>query len=407
MKKLIYNLKYIKLYDLLSIFIFIFALPISLCYKLINKLKQRSLWLVCEDGYHARDNGYVFFKYIKEKHAKDFCFYVIDKKQKDYKKVQKYDNIIQYKSFKHWIYYMAATYNISSQKSGNPSAPFFYLLHVKLNMFNNRVFLQHGITKDLSEWLFYKNTKFKFFVCGAKKEYDYLTKNYGYPDGHLIYTGFPRFDGLHDINVNEKQILVMPTWRNWLGRDTNGLTQRVDITKTNYFISWMKLLNNENFIRFIEENGYTVLFYPHINMQKYINDFKFKSESIKKVTLDTNIQGVLKSSALLITDYSSVYMDFAYMNKPVIYFQFDMEEYRKKQYSVGYFDYNEDGFGPVFDRTEELVKYLINNFEKNIFLEDKYNARMKEFFELHDKNNCERVYKLLKGVDIINEQATN
>lgn len=394
-KKIMDSIKYIKLKDLIAPFIFMIVLPISIVFRLYNFIKKRKLLLVTEDGKTARDNGYHFYKYVRTNHKEDYCFYVIDKKVNDYNKVKQYGNIIQYGSLKHWIYYLSAKYNISNHKNGNPNAPLFYVIHVILGLFNNRVFLQHGITKDDAEWLYYKNTKFKYFICGAKREYEFIKENFGYPEGNVVYTGFARFDNLYNNKVNDKQILIMPTWRNWLGRETNSLGDIFIFEETDFFKNWNELLNNKEFINYIESNNFTVLFYPHINMQKYINSFKVKTKNIKILDTKTDIQKVLKESEILITDYSSVYMDFAYMNKPVMYFQFDYEEYRKRQYQDGYFSYKDDGFGPVCDNAEDLIKDFISITKKG--LDKKYCDRMNKFFELKDQNNCDRIYDLFKG----------
>lgn len=393
-KKIKSNMKYIKIKDILSIFIFIFMIIPSLFFRLINFLKKRKLFLVIEDGYTARDNGYHFYKYIRLVHPNDYCFFVIDKKSDNYKDVEKYGNIIEYRSLKHWLYYMAANYNISNHKEGNPDAPLFYVIHVILGLYNNRVFLQHGITKDDAEWLYYKNCKFKYFICGAKREYEFIKKKFGYPEGSVVYTGFPRFDNLYKFEVDKKQILIMPTWREWLGRETNIIGKKIDFEETLFYNSWNGLLNNKKFIQYIEKNKIEVLFYPHINMQKFINKFDLNSKNIKFVTPKTNIQDVLKSSSIMITDYSSVYMDFAYMEKPVIYFQFDYKEYREKQYKDGYFDYKKDGFGPICENVNDVVESFIGIYEKGI--DKKYKKRMIDFFEIKDQKNCERIYNLLK-----------
>lgn len=393
MKKIIDSIKYIKLSDLLSPFIFIIMIIPASIFRLINNIKKRSLWLISEDGTTARDNGYCFYKYVRNKHPNDYCFYVIDKRCFDYNKVKELGNIIQFKSLKHWLYYLAANYNISNQKHGNPNQPFFYVVHVFFGWFKNRVFLQHGITKDDAKWLYYKNTKFRYFVCGANKEYEYIKEKFGYPENNVIYTGFPRFDNLHNGDIKENQILIMPTWRNWLGRDTNNFGNKFYFKDTEFYKNWNSLLTNKKFIDFIEEKGLKVLFYPHINMQKFLKYFNMKSNQIEILSTNTDIQDVLKQSSLLITDYSSVYMDFAYMMKPIIYFQFDYEEYRKKQYQNGYFDYKRDGFGPVTYNVNDTINKFIDIINNN--LNHKYTKRMSDFFELKDKNNCERIYSAI------------
>lgn len=391
MKKLMKKLRYVKFSDIFAPFIFILILPFSLIFRIINKIKKRNLWLVCEDGLTARDNGYHFYKYVRESHPEDYCFYVIDKKASDYNKVKEYGNIIQFKSLKHWLYYLSAQYNMSNHKHGNPCQSFFYIIHVILRLYNNRVFLQHGITVNDSKWIYYKNTRFKYFVCGAKREYEYIKDKFGYPEESVIYTGFPRFDNLYDNHINPKQLLIMPTWRNWLGGNYVTDKQFMD---TDYYKAWNELINSSKLIEYIEQNNIIVYFYPHQHMQKFIHLFNTTSNNIKIVdNSNKDIQELLKESQLLITDYSSVFMDFAYMNKPLIYYQFDCEEYREKQLQEGYFSYVDDGFGPVTTDMDSTIEYIINIFNHGLF--QKYIDRIDSFFEIQDQNNSERIYMKL------------
>ena len=385
MKKVLDSLKYIKITDLVSPFIFIIAFIPSLIYRLYLLITKKELWLISEQRNAARDNGYYFFKYIRNEHPIDCVYYAIDKKCNDYNKVKNLGNIIQFGSLKHWILYMSSKYNISNQKYGNPNEKFWYVMHVMFNMYNNRVFLQHGITKDDSPWLYYKNTKFKYFVCGAKKEYEYIKEKFGYNEKQLLLTGFPRWDTLDDSLLEKKTILIMPTWRNWLGRDFNKSNSIDSIKDTEFYKSWNGLLNDKQFIDYIDKNNVTVYFYPHINMQKYLNEFIINSPNIKLVDINTDIQMMLKKCELMITDYSSVAFDFAYMNKPVIYYQFDYDEYRSKQLQEGYYDYQKDGFGPVCNILDEVIDSINNKKNKN------------NFFENRTSDNCNKLYEYLKG----------
>ena len=394
MKKMIDSIKYIKIRDIIAIFILLIMIIPSLLFKLYTIIFNKKIWLIMDGETTARDNGYHFFKYLRIHQLNVNAYYVIRKNCNDYKKVEPYGNIIQFGSLKHWLYYLAAYRNISSQKSSNPNCALFYFIHVVLGLYRNRVFLQHGITKDDSPWLYYKNTKFKYFICGAKKEYEYIKEKFGYPEGNVIYTGFSRFDNLYNNNVKDNQILIMPTWRNWLGRETNSLGEKFVFEDTEYYKEWNGLLNNKKFVDYIEKNNIKVLFYPHMAMQKFLNSFNVKSNNIEIVSMNTDIQTTLKESSILITDYSSVYMDFAYMMKPVIYFQFDYDEYREKQLQQGYFDYQRDSFGPVVNDHDSLLKSLMQI--KKDGLSEKYNNRMNDFFELRDDNNCERIFNSIR-----------
>ena len=385
------SIKYIKIKDLLSPFVFIIILPLSIIFRIYNKITKKHIWLVSEEDNTARDNGYHFFRYMRKEHPSFDCFYVIDKNCNDYDKVKNLGNIINFGSLKHWLYYMSSEYNISNQKASNPNKVLFYILHVYLKLYNNRVFLQHGITINDSEWIYYKNTNFRYFICGAKREYDYIIDKFGYPKENVILTGFSRWDNLHEDITEKSKILIMPTWRNWLGRELNNLHRTVDFKNTLYYKSWNDLLNNKDFINFIEKNDYTVYFYPHYHMQKFLHLFKTSSKSIKFVSTDVDIQYMLRTSTIMITDYSSVSLDFGYMLKPVIYYQFDEKEYREKQLKEGYYSYLNDGYGPICKNIKEIIKG-VESVSKDSRI---YKERSKEFFTLMDNNNSKRIYQEL------------
>jgi CDP-glycerol glycerophosphotransferase (TagB/SpsB family) len=80
------------------------------------------------------------------------------------------------------------------------------------------------------------------------------------------------------------------------------------------------------------------------------------------------------------------------MRKPVIYYHFDYKKYRETQYSEGYFNYSKNGFGPIVDNIDTLVKEISNSFEQKFTLNEKYSKRNEKFYKYHDKNNCERIY---------------
>lgn len=385
------KLKKIKLKDFFEIFILLIALPLAFVNKIKNKKKP--IWLVCELKNTAHDNGYHFFKYVRINHPEVNCFYAIDKNCLDYSKVSELGNVIQFGSLKHWVYYLSSEYNISSHKEGNPNHTIFTFLHLYLHLFNNRVFLQHGITKDDAKMFYYKNTYFKYFVCGAKKEYDFIKEKFGYPAENVIYTGLARFDNLYNNNVDKNKILVIPTWRRWF-----EITKDENFFKSStYFNRWISFLNNENLINFLEKNNVEIVFFPHYGVRKFSGLFNFKSKNIDMVNDDrVDLQQLLKESSLMITDYSSVYMDFAYMKKPIIYYQFDYDEYRKSHFAEGYFDYAKDGFGPIVDEENDLVELVKKYYFSNYSIDKKYNTRMESFFELHDENNSNRIFSILK-----------
>ena len=97
----------------------------------------------------------------------------------------------------------------------------------------------------------------------------------------------------------------------------------------------------------------------------------------------------------MVTDYSSVFFDFSYMRKPVIFYQFDEVEFREKQYAQGYFDYHNTVLGKWAGDESQVIKLIAENLEKGIpFIDENV---IREFFPLWDKNNSERIYNTIKG----------
>ena len=389
MKKFFTQLKYVKINDILSIFVMLLAIPEAIYLK----YKRKNLWLICERGNEARDNGYWLFKYLRENYPQEDVVYAIKKECVDYKKVKDLGEIIEYGGYKHWVYYLAAKKNISSQKGGKPNAAVCYLLEVYEILKNTRIYLKHGIIKDNMEWMHYKNTKISMIICGAKEEYEYVKKTYGYPEESVKYLGLARFDNLHNLKINKGQILVMPTWREWIGHTS----KKINFLDTEYYKKWKEFLEDEEISKKLEEKKLNLIFYPHPNMQKYIDKFDVKNKKIKIASyLEYDMQELLKESEFLITDYSSIFMDFAYMRKPILYYQFDKQRYRKEQYQEGYFKYENNGFGPVCENIKELKKELFYYIERNFEIEKIYLKREIEFFNLYDNKNCERIYKEIK-----------
>ena len=388
--------------DLFAPFVFLVVFLPAELYKASLRIRGRELWVIAEGKNDARDNGLVLFEYIRTHHPEVNVYYAINKKSDSYQKVAPFGNIVQYQSLKHWIYYIAASKNISIHKSASPNTLLFYVLH-RLGIINgHRVFLQHGVTMNDVKYLHYSETRFELFVCGAAPEYEYVKTHFGFNEDQVAYLGFPRFDKLFAAQntINARQIVIMPTWRSWLGRETNALSGSQSIEETQYFKAYQSLINNKKFISFIEKNKLDVYFFQHANMEKYADSFTTSSSRIKIVTAETaNIQTLLAQSGLMITDYSSVSIDFAFMRKPVLYFQFDEEAFRKHHLAEGYFSYRKDGFGPVVVEEGQLLEKVYEYFNRRLVVEDQYLKRSSAFFRLRDGNNSRRIFDKIMSLE--------
>ena len=105
-----------------------------------------------------------------------------------------------------------------------------------------------------------------------------------------------------------------------------------------------------------------------------------------------NYQVMFTTASLLITDYSSIAFDFAYLKKPVIYTQFDKMSFMTNHIlRKGYFDYETHGFGPVCNDMNSTITQIMHYIKNGCSMEYKYQSRVMNFFAFFDGNNCERV----------------
>lgn len=352
-------------------------------------IKDKDIVLIGERKNEAKDNGYWLFKYIRENYPKEKLYYIIDKQSDDIEKIKPLGNIIYMDTFKHYLYYIASKKLICAhQGSCTPQSPWFWKLRDIGILKKKRVYIKHGIIKEKINTHMYSNTNFEKIICGAKPEYDFVKKELGYPNNSVKYLGLCRFDQLHNFKV-KKQILVMPTWRQWIPNSTWGGKEE-DFLKSDYYNKYNELLNSKFLNEYLTDNDMKLIFYPHYETQPFLKFFKINNSRIILATnKNYDVQQLLKESSILITDYSSIAFDFAYMKKPIIYYQFDKDLYYEKHYSKGYFEYERDGFGPVIQNINQLKQAFeeIDN-NKNIYLE-----RVDNFFTIHDDKNCERHYR--------------
>ena len=119
-----------------------------------------------------------------------------------------------------------------------------------------------------------------------------------------------------------------------------------------------------------------------------------------------NYAELLTESSILITDYSSVAFDFAYLQKPVIYCPFDHDSFfASHTYKEGYFNYSTDGFGPVCSDVQSLVNATIHLIENNGTIGSDYLQRIKAFYAYFDNNNSKRVHQAILERDIYNKKT--
>ncbi|EFK9840064.1 glycosyltransferase [Campylobacter coli] len=360
-----------------------------------KRLPKSNIWLLMDRDYEADDNAEHLYRYIMQNHPEQKIVFALRKESLDWERLEKEGfNLVEFGSLEFERIIKKASKVISSHADG-------YLTRY-ITSKQQFIFIQHGvIPNDLSKWL--NSKKIDLFVTSTKAEYksianDYNRYKFGKKEVALI--GLARHDALLKNNqCNTRQIVIMPTWRAnivgvALGSSKRGLQS--DFTQSEYFKKWNLLLNSNILQKLCEKYDYTVVFNPHPNIMPYLKEFNIPSY-IKIASQNESLQKLFCNSSLMITDYSSVAFEMAYLNKPVIYYQFDHEEFFSSHtLQKGYFDYKKDGFGPVVEDEESLLKELENLLQNDCNPFGIYKDNIDSTFAFKDGKCCERIYKVIK-----------
>lgn len=381
-------------------------LPIE---TVFTSFKQKSTiksnaWILMDRDNQADDNAEHLYRYISENHPKQDIYFALKKTSSDWKRLEQDGfNLLEFGSSAFESKLKDCAKIISSHVDG-------YITHYfKDNSLLDKdyVFLQHGITKDdLSGWL--NTKKIACFVTATNPEYHSIVDNttaYKFGKKEVKLTGFPRYDRLLiNNNTESKQILIMPTWRSSIvGTYISGTerTRNPDFMKTNYAKHWHGFMNHA-ILKELNDQGYQIIFAPHPSIQEYMDEFTVPNFIKIYSYSEGNIQSVFQNTSILITDYSSVAFDVAYLNKAILYYQFDYDEVFSSgnhTYQKGYFDYNRDGFGAVAYNEKEILAALKDLVDNQAKVPDLYQTRIDKTFQFRDSNNCERVYQAILDLD--------
>ena len=213
--------------------------------------------------------------------------------------------------------------------------------------------------------------------------------DYGYPRNDRLVHQRQDYDAIAAIkkrivgNKTGKVILYAPTWR-------DDFFIRKGMYKMNLPFSLaaiVKRLNKED----------VLIIRPHYLVAESINIQGF--EDNVKLCVDEDINDLYLISDLLITDYSSVMFDYAILNRPMLFYPYDLAHYQGDVRGF-YFDYNKVP-GPIVTNEQDFLakldQFLINDGYPNE--KAKMMAFRTQFTEWEQGTASQRVVKLITSID--------
>ena len=366
--------------------------------KLNIKLRKKPINLFYEKfSSKAEEGAFDLFIKARKSSQKSKNYFVIDEHSEDYDKIKNERNVIKKYSAKYyWLVFNANNF-ISTE------AP----IHLNILRSNNRalrrsqcdkpfIFLQHGITYlkcqgDGSTFAKDKEGQASYIVVGSEKEKDAVVDMLNMQEEQVLNTGLPIFskiDYKHINDYSEDVITIMLTWKPYE-------EQLYNFEESTYYKNTIEIY--EMLKKYIPSEKIVIIPHPKVY------DLLANTDMKDSIWLG-KISEVLAKTNLLITDYSSVCYNAFYQGAGVIFYQPDLEKYEQEngplipnddEY-VGYRAFN-------MKQLEEIIDYSVKNkkINLNVVRTEEFEKRYKTINEFSDGKNIDRIYSILKDMEII------
>ncbi len=361
-----------------------------------DSLFGKRIWLYYDCAGVAKDNGWYQFEHDFDYKDGIERYYVCTNNGFPYE--TKYmNNIVDFGSIQHKILYLASEKILTAFIEDNNFVPFERddrswcsdIISAEV------VYLQHGILHAHLPWKYsparIEATK---IVVSSEFEYNNFTKIYGFNDNALICSGMPRFDLMHRNSNPDKKILYAPTWRKYLISETddnNWEYNEEQFEKSVYYNKISEFLNSDELVSILEKSDFYLDFKLHPIFEPYAKLFNIKNERVSCIL--GNIEN--DEYAIFVTDFSSFVFDFAYYERPIIYFVPDILEFKSGM--NGYYKLDmplEDAFGFYTNSPKEAALQLEKIIKNDCVAEPKYASKMHSFY--YDLNDCsDKLYEAL------------
>lgn len=368
----------------------------SLAYR-----KDHRIWLYYDLYTVKKDNGY--YQFINDLKYNDGIerYYVYDRDLSEIEELFSEEQkryLVRFGSMMHKLLYLSAEKVLTAFYGFSTISPFGteaeegkYLDIIKFET----IYLQHGV---LHANLVLKNhverCRADKIVISSYFEKDNYMKKYGYEEGDLICTGMARYDHIDRKRASRNRILFAPSWRQYLTFVQSASKWEVlenKIISSDYYTKFMEFLTDKKLYQLLEKYDLHLDFKLHPIIRDAKNLFQVENDRIHLAPEAVDVEDY----KIFITDFSSYVFDYACLNRPVIYFVPDMDQFKSGMNHYRELDLPfEKAFGNLCLEATETVSEIEKIAENNFEPEEKFENRMSEFF--FDLDHCaDKLYKYL------------
>lgn len=350
----------------------------------------------------------LYLEMLNDKKYKDYHFVWAFKNPEEFEYLEKNDRtkVVKYNSKEYKQTYASAKYwftpsrlpDYIKPKNNQVYTQCWHGTPLKRLGFDIKVKGENAIrsVKELKQTYEYDASRYSYMLspskfCTEKFTSAFNLKEIG-KENCIIEVGYPRNDALFKYNQkyvsdlkkklnipkDKKIILYAPTWRDNQYKAGVGYTYELGIN----FDEFQKRFDKE----------YIILFRTHYFVASSIDLSKYKGFIIDVSSYD-DINDLYILADILLTDYSSVFFDYANLKKPILYYMYDFDEYKNNMRDF-YIDLDELP-GPIVKTEEELYKEISNIDKYNDKYKEKYEKFNKKFNYLDDANASKRVLDII------------
>ncbi len=363
---------------------------------IFRKLPMKKNWICFESflGKQYADSCKYIYEYLLKNYKKDYKFiWIIND---DSVKIPGNPTRVHRFSLKYFYYMTRSKYWVNNMRQ-----PKWYPKR------KGNVFLEtwHGtplkkLVFDMED-VYSASPTYKAEVYSQSRKWDYLVSDnpfstevfqscFMFPKQRILEYGYPRNDLMHHphkdkiadrirkkvgVPEGKKTILYAPTWRDdeYYGKGQYKFKLQLDLR------------------RLREEFGdeYVILLRTHYFIADSLDVTGVEDFAIN-VSKYSDITELYLISDICITDYSSVFFDYANLKRPILFFTYDLEKYRDVLRGF-YIDIEKEIPGPLLYTNDEVVD-AIRNIDK---IEKQYHDRYEEFYNrfcaLDDGHAAERI----------------
>lgn len=384
-------------------------------YKIITlgiKVDEKTIIFACFNGKSYSCSPKAIYKYmLSSEKYKDYKYIWAFRNPENYKELENNRNtkLVKIHSKKYKKYLAKAKYWIFNYKIPDYIYPKKNQIFVQcwhgtplkrlgcdLEHFDNVLNTMKGIKKRYK----IEASKFSYFISPSKFASEKFISAWNLKEtgkeNIILEEGYPRNDFLFNYTKNDEEnikkklgiekdnrkiILYAPTYRSDQHETGVGYTYKEELD----FTRLQKKIGDK----------YIILFRPHYFIANSFDFEKYKGFVYNVSNID-DINELYIISDMLITDYSSVFFDYANLKRPIIFYMYDLDHYRDDSNGF-YIDLNE--LPGKIVKTQEELEDEINNININFKYDEKYRKFNEKYNYLDDGNASKRVVeKLIQDV---------